>query len=259
MIFNDNPIFLYWFALILAMATIASGASSVYVLQGFMLIKEYKLKRKDIINTFLFALIIIIVVAYIQLGINGMYRVNRILKDFDILFKAGYENIPAFISIVTIVLTIPFFMTIFFISIILQKSEKANELKEYTSINKILTSSLQTLAVIIIFSVLTSSSLRQSIKSHIDSNYLDVFPKEFSYIYGLLFSLFLAIVFIPVYIQSQQKAMFLMEKYEKDASTKDLVDKLKKDSSIVDNIKLILTVISPLITSLLPESLHIFK
>ncbi|MFC5408952.1 hypothetical protein ACFPMF_06515 [Larkinella bovis] len=268
-VFNNNPTFFIWMALIVTMVTIASGAFPVFIIAMLALYNKFKLRSADVVFPACMALLITIVAILIQSDNKGAYKLISIFKDFQILFKPGRSSIPEIISICTIVLTTPIIMTVFMISLASNKLVKDNEnliknlIKGHLTLSKLLLNSLQILALIIVFSILTTSSLALSIKNQIliHKKYFDIFPKEFSYLYGLLFSLFLAIVFIPVYIQMQYNAQALVEKSEQrqEEIEAGLLGKLKMETTAFDNLKILFTVISPLLSSIIPESLQLFK
>ena len=278
-VFNRSPIFLIWFTLIILLVTIASGAFPVFVWRLFILKKKFMLKWKHIIISFISAVLLIVFLVGLMGSMKGLYKPPHVIEKFGILLHNG--NLIAYIVEAVLILELPIMMVIFLTAIAsdnvkltdISQGNIKNAVEKITFLNKLLMNALQVLAVIIIFTVLTTTALGQSIKHEIiiENKDFDIFPKEASYIYGLFFSLFLAIIFIPVYLLVQYKGKqlkeqitgktLIMEDVEKKENQEyqNLIASLDKENSIVDNIKLVLTVISPLITSFLPEQLHIFS
>jgi hypothetical protein len=84
----------------------------------------------------------------------------------------------------------------------------------------------------------------------------------------LYFSLFLSIIYIPVYFYIKQNYNRLKEKanelnppddVKEKPWYKDLFGDTRFEGTALDNLKLAFTLMAPLLTSFLPESLHFFK
>jgi len=116
------------------------------------------------------------------------------------------------------------------------------------------------LSVIVVFSVLTSGTLKETIKATVHIEGYDIFPAEVSYAYGIFFSLFLCVVYMPVYFYLKRQYSYFktvlngMEDFG-DAKEK-LLASLDFKTSALDNLKTAITMLAPFITSFLPENLH---
>jgi hypothetical protein len=272
-LFNRNPFFLIWTTLVLIMITIASGAFPVFVWQIIQLKYTFKLKFRHVLYAILFALAVTLFLILFQMSTKGFYMPSKIIDDFEILFKHG--NIIPTIVAVTFVLQFPIIILIFLIGISANNIDINNIHKQnidkivsgFSMLNQILLNSLQILAILVVFSVLTTSALQQSIKTTLIIKTFDIFPNEVSYVYGLFFSLFLAIIFIPTYIflrncQNNLKQNLLNDiNSEKSVNTewyKNLIANLSTGGTALDNLKMSLMVLAPLISSFLPEQLWFF-
>jgi hypothetical protein len=272
-LFNRNPTFLIWTTLILIMITIASGGFPVFIWQIIQLKNTFKLNFRHVLYAILFALAVTLFLFVFQMSTTGFYMPSKIIDDFEILFKHG--NIIPKIVIVTFVLQFPIIILIFMIGISannininsINKQNIDNTVSGFSMLNQILLNSLQILAILVVFSVLTTSALQQSIKSTLIIKNIDIFPNEVSYVYGLYFSLFLAIIYIPTYIflrncQNNLKQNLQNEiESEKSLNTewyKNVIANLSTGGTALDNLKLSLTVLAPLISSFLPEQLRFF-
>ncbi|HXD94793.1 MAG TPA: hypothetical protein VNX01_16415, partial [Bacteroidia bacterium] len=133
-------------------------------------------------------------------------------------------------------------------------------------LNQLLQSTLQILATIVVFSVLTSSTLGESIKSMVSVSGLDLFPKQISYIYGMYFSLFLCVIYIPIYYYLKNNFNRLKELASDPVNIPNssvwytsLFGDVKFEGSALENVKLALTIIAPILTAFLPKTLDFMK
>jgi hypothetical protein len=261
-----------WTMLTCIMITLAAGSIPVFINQLIDLKKKFELKPRQVFFSVLYALILASFLAFTNRKLPGYYNPNMVIHDLHILFKN--ENLLDYLVMLTIILILPAITLIFMIGIssnnILSDThdvkKAADAVKKINILNGLLNGVLQVVAVIIVFTVFTTSSLGISIKSTVEVEGLDLFPKEVSYVYGLYFSLFLCIVYVPAYYNIKQNYNRLKENTANldmtDAETttwyKELLGNSKIEGSALDNIKLALTVLAPLLTSFLPNNLHPF-
>lgn len=270
-IFQRNPIFMVWGLLIVILITIASGAFPVFIWQNLQLSKKFNLSKKQIFSSLLFTLVLLSVMIIIFYSFEGYKRPPYFVDNLKILLKDG--NFLIIISFVTVLLSIPVVLIFFIIGYSLEnlsfdKSDKTGFEKSASQIeylNRILQAALQVFAVIVVFSILTSSALRESIKTVVEIKGFDILPKEMSYVYGLYYTLFLGILYIPTYMflryrkEELLKELISIQNPENEKWVQKVTADMNEKNSMFDNIKLSLTVLSPLITSFLPEQLNIFK
>jgi hypothetical protein len=267
-LFNTNPDMLIWMVLILLMMTVVSGSFPVFTANIFFLISTFRLKPGQIAVGVVCTLLILAMLSTNR-SLNGYCQPDQIIGQLHILVSDPtiVENIVK----ANFVLVIPIILMMFLVAPAAdnvvegieskESIEKSAEQLEY--LNKLLLGALQLLSIIVVFSVLTSSSLRMSIKANFTIEGFDVFPANASYVYGLYFSLFLGIVYIPVYYYLRQKLDTLKKSVadlgdaEKEWG-KGVLSLVKIDNTALDNIKLTLMVMSPFISSFLPETLHAF-
>ncbi len=272
-LYNENSAFIVWTMLTCIMITVAAGSVPVFINQILELKNRFELKPRQVCYSILYALLLALFLAFTNRKLPGYYNPNMIIRDFHILFKN--ESLLDYIVFLTIILSRPAITLIFLIGIssnnILDVShdikKAAEAIKKINYLNKALQGVLQIVAIIIVFTVFTTGCLGVAIKSTVEVEGMDLFPKEVSYIYGLYFSLFLCIVYVPAYYNIKQNYNQLKEKTSSlaltDAETKtwyqDLLGSSKIEGSALDNIKLALTVLAPLLTSFLPDNMHFFR
>ncbi len=296
MLYHQNPIFLVWIMLVLIMISIAAGSVPFFISQMIRLKQKFKINKKEVWKSSFYTLIMLFFLYLSSRNLPGFYKPPLIINNFHILLSDG--AIVKGVVGITIILLIPALMNIFLVGACADRitilkinageiqqakmedpgmnDKFSEEIKrsleeaavKFEQLNQALRTTLQILAVIVVFSVLTSSALRESIKAVVEIKFYDIFPTEVSYVYGLYFSLFLCIMYVPVYFYLKGKYIELKEnilKVEKLQIVKE--DKwfqsvsgiAKFDGSPLDNFRLALTVLSPLISSFLPDTLHIFK
>lgn len=290
-LYHQNPIFLVWLMLISIMMAIAAGSFPVFIVQIWQLKVRFKLSSNQVLTGFIYAIIVVLILALNSSDLIGYYKPPDIIDDFHILLKHGY--IINCIVIATTILSIPTFLVIFISAISSDnisfknsaekniKGEGANQIftdddllkrrkmeleviaRQFEFLNQSLKGAMQILAIIVVFSVLTSSALRMSIKSVVEIKYYDIFPVEASYVYGMYFSLFLCIMYIPSYIYlknryAQFKEYLNIQQFEEQWS-QSILGTVKFEGTALDNLKLAFTILAPLISSFLPDSLHFLK
>jgi len=272
LLFTLNPNFLVWTALILIMFTLSSACLPVFIWQIIYLKNKFKLKAMHIWQSIAFAGLMIIFLIIVQLSLTGLYYPSQIIDNFNILFLHGW--VVRAIAYTTPILQIPILILMFLVGISAQtvnydikdKLSIEKAISQFSLLNQSLTWALQILAVLVVFSVLTTGTLQQTIKSVLILKEFEVFPKEISYVYGMFFSLFLGIIYIPTYLYLKNRYSQLNKALEfgmesADEKTQELYEKLLKSDnfggSAIDNLKLAFTVLAPLISGFLPEQLNL--
>jgi hypothetical protein len=290
-LFHQNPIFLVWSMLVSIMMAIAAGSFPVFVIQIFRLKNKFKLSSVQVLTGFIYAIIVVLSLALNSSELRGYYKPPDIINDLNILLSRG--EILNNIVIFTTILSIPTFLVIFLTAISSdnlsiknsagKSIKKEDEIQKFTDVELVkqkkmeieaiarqfeflsqsLKGAMQILAVIVVFSVLTSSALRMSIKAVVEIKYYDIFPVEASYVYGMYFSLFLCIMYIPSYIYLKNRFMKFKENINMqlidEQWSQSVLETVKFEGTALDNIKLAFTILAPLITSFLPDSLHLIK
>jgi len=267
-LYHENPYFPVWGMLVFVMITIASGSVPVFIDQVLQLKKNFKLNWKQIATGIFFALLIATFLALSSSSDIGYYHPPEILRDFHILFKNG--NVLVGIVFGTILLVLPILTAMFLIGpasdkLLDQDINKDNieaTANKLEILNQSLQIALQVLAVIVVFTVLTTGALKETIKATVEIRGFDIFPTYISYVYGLFFSLFLCVIYLPIYFYLKQKYIYLKAAaagmVELGDNKEKVLSAVDFKSSAMDNLKTALTMLAPLISSFLPENLHFF-
>ena len=279
-LFHENPTFMVWMILACIMVSIGSGSCAFFVSRIFELCKKFKLPGTKIFWSFMFAFFITVLLVYGNMNIPGYFQPPEIIDTFHILLTGGW--VIELIVGIMMGLALPGLILLFLIGsssdrinitakmgidtlgVSNQKSieEAATNLKY---LNHLLQNTLQILSIIVVFAVLTTKTLGDSIKATISVKGFDLFPNQVSYVYGMYFTLFLCIVYIPVYayLKNNYSTLNDMALKEPDAPTAtwytNLFGQNRFEGTALSNLKLALTVIAPLLTSFLPDLGNLIK
>lgn len=270
-LFHRNPVFLVWSTLIMIMMTIAAASFPVFIWQIKQIREKFRLQGKHLLQATGIALFIIVFLVIMQLSLKGFYDPSQMIDNFRILLRHGW--VVRSIAMTTLLLQVPVLIVIFLVGIsagrieadVRNRQSIETALSGFSMLNQVLTSALQVLAIVVVFSVLTTGALQQSVKSALEITRFDIFPREASYVYGMFFSLFLGIVYMPTFLFLKNRYGQFRQNLEKETDSldeekkewyKNISGSLNFGGSALDNLKLALTVLAPLLTSFLPEQLR---
>ena len=114
-------------------------------------------------------------------------------------------------------------------------------------------------SILIVFSVLTTDAFRRAINSAVKIN-MDIIPQNSIYLYGLMFTFFLSIVYLPVYSRLKEKGQQLIDTIPQDrldGDMKAIAGTLSIQQSALDSLQVALSILSPVIAALVPGLLKI--
>jgi hypothetical protein len=272
-LFHRNPIFLIWSTLIIIMMTIASASFPVFIWQIRQIGNTFCLNNRHFLQAGLMALFMVFFLILMQKSVAGFYNLTKLVDNFQVLLKHGW--VFRIILVSTLLLQVPVLMVLFLVGIsvgkidieIRNRQSVKNILSRFTILNQTLIDALQVLAVVVVFTVIAVGALQQSVKSVLLVAQFDVFPKEVCYVYGMFFSLFLGIIYIPTYLFLKNRFNHFKQNIETGIETadeekkdwyKDFTGSVNFGVSALDNLKLAFTVLAPLLSSFLPEQLRLF-
>jgi hypothetical protein len=274
-LFHQNPTLLVWLILICIMVAVAAGSVPVSLVQITDLKTEFNLQWDQLGKAILYAFFLALFLILTNGHLSGYYSPPEIIDKFGILFKHGWV-LPT-IVLFTILLASPAFAHVFLIGLVSGKVGNIDKkdrmiidkaLRRMRYLNLSLQNALQLLAVIVVFSVLTSTALGQAMRATMQVKGFDVYPKEVSIVYGLYFTLFLCIIYVPVYFFIKQNYLKLKEMAwelkmsdpeKNDAWYNNQFGQSKFEGTAIDNLKLGFTMLSPLLSGFLPKTLGFFN
>ena len=267
-IFHYAPVFLVWTIFVMIMMAIGFGTFPAYFFLSLHMGRIYgvpaQLQLKTALITFVFA----VAVGSVTPLMNGLYRPAHILRDFDILLNNSSMLIPLF-AIIPIVSILPVFYYILLAGLAANTMTQKDQpviysAFELTKIQRGLKGAIQIVAAIVVLSLLCATSLRMSIKSVIQVEGFDILPNDVSLVYGLFFTLCLAVIYLPThnylrYKRQKLHDIYLEEKIKNPSggSLPDFEDILPKEET--NQLKPLLAVFSPLITSIIGAMPEIIK
>ncbi len=268
---NRHPRFLVWGMLISIMIAISIGLLPMYCKLINIFIKDYNFRAWKISVYILLAIIIGIICYFIHITSQKLLSAVDIITDFGILFKIGI--------IVDILNFIPLACSVFGVAVLLMIPKAADSLSKNLEVEKDINVTislfkkldlitmilLYSLATIIAFSVLTTGALRESIGETIEVKGFDIFPVEIVYSYGLFFTVFLAFIYLPVQFYLKIKTIEIIDKLKKitrdfdvnEMKIESYIEELDVKATPFSTFTTSLTILAPLISSLLPGYLHI--
>jgi hypothetical protein len=270
-LFHRAPVFMVWLMLTLIMITVASGASPVFTALSLRIKKYFGLSGRQFGLSVLFAVLFLIIMGMFPMVLKGFLKPVTLAGLFNILLD-NERIIPATVAAM-LVLVLPIIVVKFLVVFAANKSTKREldkegfeiAAKQLNYLSEVLLSALQVLAVIVVLTVFASRALNDSIKSLISIEGAPT-ATEVSYVYGLYFSLFLGMLYIPVYFYLRQQSLYLrqqLDAYQQMTTEKDekwnekVAGLFLVKNSALENLKLALTVLAPLISGFLPD--HLFS
>lgn len=197
---------------------------------------------------------------------SGYYSPKAIMENLKILFDPA--DVANIMVVITMILMIPQVMSIVLIGIIasrirygVKRRALSNAVLQYDILDRYMRSSVIFTLIILVFSVLTSSTLRRSINAVVEINGFNLFPAEAVYVYGLFQSCFVAILYIPAYLSLRQAGHSLHAvimdypgKTNDNGEWKDrLLTRMRIPTFTMGTIELLLGVLAPVIGSVIPD------
>lgn len=110
-------------------------------------------------------------------------------------------------------------------------------------------------AALIVLSLLTTDALRLAIVQEVvvtGTNKDGVFPKEFTYMYGMVFSLYLALLYLPIYYRLRSKGACMVRAVPETDDGKKLIARFLITESPIESFKVAMSILAPVVGALLP-------
>ena len=269
-IFNNNPALLIYMMLTMILISIVSGSIPIFSTNSYQLIKDYNLNWKLVTLVSMFSLFIVAFGFILNTRVIGLYMPRFFIDDLNILFHNGW--VADYVVITVIGFQTPILISMFLsgpaadkVKITsFSKSAVEKAVKKLESLERSLRGGLQVMTVLVVISIFTSEAFRLATINEVYIVGLDILPSEIDYLYGLSFSFTLALVYIPSHIYLNAKRKELMEYTEEQINEENEVEKswfeellhsLRIQKSPIESVKLTLTLIAPIISSILPSHL----
>lgn len=111
-------------------------------------------------------------------------------------------------------------------------------------------------AALIVLSIVTTDTLRRAIVQEVlvtGSNRDGIFPKEFSYMYGMVYTLYLALFYLPIYYRLRTKGIYMVRALTQNEADRELGANFVIKESPLESFKVIFSILAPIASALLPE------
>jgi hypothetical protein len=239
--FNKNPKLMLWMMVFALLVAVSSTLFFATIDRIITMIKSVDLKIHIVYISVACALFLILLLWFVLNGSN----VKNYLSPFDFIYDLSIIlDRKAFIIIrageifTAVVATSAFFGILLTNAAISLESSSSFTSEKYKQYNQDLNTFLSTFSILIVFSIILLSLIQQSIAAHLsNSNKLNLFPSEFIYGYGFIFSAILALIYIPVYQYLSSKTSAIDIKTE------------PKTNSFFGSFQSILSILAPLVGS----------
>ena len=269
---HQNTAFMKWVLLISIMFAFAAGTFVFFCYTVLITKKLFQFNKFLIFGGIIASIGLVTILFFRNNQVMGFYYLPQLIDDFNILLTDG--SVLMYIELTMVLLACPGLIAIFLNALAASKllltdfSVKA-ELKDAIAKHNYLREKtlyiVQALSVLVVFSVITSESLGNAIKSIIQIDGFDVYPKEMSLVYGAIFSAFLCIIYIPIYFYLKniktnlaEKIMNLSQLSPEEKNQILLENFTKADAGLYGSLKMVLTVATPLLSGILTNVVDIF-
>jgi hypothetical protein len=250
------------------MMAFATGACPIFVAQIQYTMRKFKLDWKLLAASVACAVFFGGLIMLSNQTLPGYYKPEKIIDDLNIILKDGSTLV--WVVGLALLFTSPSFVLIFLLGFSAYKARQEKDLRvavqRIQSLNFDLQRTLKLLTVIIVFSVLTSCTLGMCFRSAVKIEGFDIYPQQIGYIYGAYFTVFLCIIYVPVYYYIKYQYKSLKEKALEPQRKKDeaehveaLFNDKQLEGNVMDSLKLVLTLLLPLLSSFLPQGLNLFS
>jgi hypothetical protein len=264
--FAYNSVFLVWIAIFSVLVGCSLGLLPVIISEIRSMVRIFRLPLRRQVVVFLLTILIGGLIYFTQ-HIAYLMKPSQILDKFQILLYNPYLiNIFVIISIGVALTAIAGQLLInqaissLPVSIVgLDLAEQNKIADKFSMLRKQLKLFLLIDAVLIVFSVLNTDAFRRAIVAEVSVS-MDILPKNYVYLYGVLFTFFLAIIYMPIYYRLKLKGELMLKeipKVELEADCKDLAAILNIEQTPIESLKVVLSILAPVLTSLVPGMLNI--
>lgn len=256
LLFHYNPYLLIWGLTIVVIIGLASGALPLIVDRIWNIHKVFAIKPW-ILGLLIVGIAFIGAVMYFSLSIPNHLSYYTFWTPFaDVIFKD--HGIMNCVVIVILILALPSLLGIALLFIAGQKFQnglknnlnetKENFLEKYKELRNALSFFLIILTILITLTVIATGAFRQALLTAIVVEGLDIAPIEYVYLYGVFFTIFLALFYAPVYLQ----LLNLKEQTESNSELEQFKDDKLLQVSNREIFKILISLLAPLLSSILP-------
>lgn len=253
--YNQNPKLLVWVLLFSMMIATTAGFLPAIFSKVRDIIKTFAIKTNKVI---LYGVAIVafgVMVTYVSGGsrTGKMLSAFLIIDHFTVLVKSTFTlNLLIGFSIACGVLAL-YGMLMINLAATKISHERNEAFVQYTLLKESLQFFLTSLSILILYSVIVTAMLQQALETVIHVENMTLFPSEFIYSYGLVFTIFLSIIYIPVHQHLQIRRQRLSENLNADELSSDKWKSILERESIEKSLGAFLSILAPLLGSAFSE------
>jgi hypothetical protein len=264
--FSYNSAFLVWIAI--GAISFAFGLASLPVMWMAIrnLILQFEIKRWTIGFITLFSAVLCVLM-YFTDKIGYYMGTIAICRKFHILVT-NPNYLPYFVIISMVVGLFGFAGQMIVNAAINKlpktipphnKAEQKNIGKKFLLLRNQLKFFLVIDSILIVFSVLTVDAFRKAILADIQVN-LDIVPQSLVYLYGLMFTFYLAVIYLPIYSRLKLKGEQMLDNVtqaDQEGNLKSITAILRIQQTPIESFQVVISILAPVLTSLVPGLLKI--
>lgn len=234
--------------------------------------EELYLPRRAVLKSALLAITFVLMSILITRGASslGVHFLSfpEVMEELGILLKHPTLIMPT-LSILTSTGTLVAVTGVFLCNFAIEGLNGSTPIKaaeRFKQLSESLNLFLLALAIIISGTIIASILQREAVRQAIETEYENFIPLDFIYYNGLVFSLILGLIYIPVYLQLRRKGRQLKQNFslhslsEEDNGKELPEEQVKHLNSVfnmelgaLDTAKIIIAVLSPVLTSLVGQ------
>jgi hypothetical protein len=259
--FNKNPVLLVWLMVYCIMVATALALLLPLTAVIVNMIRDFKIPSRSIIGSLVLLAIIAIALCFFSKGRSvNLLSAFGIIKEFNILFSStvGLESLIYVTIAIGCVAVYGMIMTNLGVASLSRTVGTALESipSRFARLKDELKFHLTAVSILIMFSVITTAFIQQAIEKVITINGFPIFPSEYVYAYGLVFTTLLAVIYLPTdyHLKTAAKQMAsAIPEGEKTSAVKEKMVALGSQESGLKQLQVILSILSPILGSIFTE------
>lgn len=256
LLFHYNPYLLIWGLIIVILTGLGAGTVPIVCDRISTIREEFQIEKK------IMALMIGIVILFgcvmlVTPALPSYLSYYTFWTPFtDVIFTN--HNTINYVAMTILTLAMPALLgiaTLFIAGKKLQKrikdepeKAKATFIDKFKEIQNALSFFLVILTILITLTVLGTGAFRKALLAAVSVEGLDIAPVEFVYLYGVFFTVFLALFYSPVYLQ--------LLSFKQETKTNSKLAEFKQNEVLQgsnwETIKILASLLAPLLSSILP-------
>jgi len=264
--FAYNSVFLVWIAIF----SILTGCSLALLPVILNAIKDIICTFRLTIRQRLLAVLVTVLIGaliYLSQHITYLMKPSQVLEKFHILLRhPGFLNIFIILAIAVALTGIAGQLYInqaigkLPANIAALPSAEQNKIVDkFELLRSQLRFFLIIDAALIVLSILNTDAFRRAILAEISIN-MDIVPMNYVYLYGVLFTFFLGIIYMPIYYRLRYKGETMLKEIQQcppETYNQEIVKVFKIQETPIESVKVVLSILAPVLTSLVPGLLNL--